>query len=166
MTPRLQMFCLASAAVVIALASAGCIGSTSRSTSNGRSDHSGLIHLNTALTISYRVPTCPPGARCALITANGPKYYRVSRQLLCSPDGGDYDNPAAVCRALTDVVTKLKQPHGFCSCPPQLDGYKPPKAVGFYMGTRRTIQLDACSLCGLPGIGADLKLLLPGGLPG
>ena len=37
-----------------------------------------------------------------------------------------------------------------------------PRAVGTYQGKRRTIQLDGCSLCGLHGISADLKVLLPG----
>jgi hypothetical protein len=36
------------------------------------------------------------------------------------------------------------------------------QAVGYYDGKRRTIRLDACSLCNLKGIGADLAVLLPG----
>jgi hypothetical protein len=33
-----------------------------------------------------------------------------------------------------------------------------PKAVGYHDGRRRTIRLDACSLCNLKGIGADLAV--------
>jgi hypothetical protein len=120
---------LAGTVLVIALASAGCIGSRSSSTSNGRSDDLGLIPLKTDLT--------------------------------CSPDGGDYDDPAAACRALTDVVAKLDAPgRALCMCP--LMPRPADKAVGIYRGKRRTITLDGCSLCGLQGIGADIALLMPG----
>jgi hypothetical protein len=148
---------LAGIVVLLALAT-GCIGSTSSSTSNGRSsDDLGLIALKTALTIRYSVPTCPPSAHC-LTTQEG--FHIVSRQLLCSPDGGDYDDPAAACRALTDLVTKLHEPgRAVCACPLMIRPLA--KAVGFYHGKRRTIPLDGCSLCGLRGIGGDLKLLMP-----
>ena len=45
-----------------------------------------------------------------------------------------------------------------CRCPMIAH---PPTAVGYDHGKRRTIQLDACSLCNLP-VGADLAVLLPG----
>jgi hypothetical protein len=148
-------------AVVMALASAGCIGSSSSSTPTGSSDDLGLIPLKTALTVTYSVPTCPPGARCVLTSAAGQNdYYRVSRQLLCSPDGGDYDDPAATCRALRDIVKKLGK-HPVCDC--IQSQFPPPEAVGFYRGKRRLIPLDWCSLCGGPRVAADLKLLLPQG---
>jgi hypothetical protein len=150
---------LACTVVLVALASAGCIGSSNSGTSVGTTAHSAL-DLNTALTITYIAPTCPPGARCAFVPT-GPKYYRVSRQLLCSPNGGDYDNPAAVCRALSDIVTKLGPQGSVCNCPPQI--LPPAKAVGYYDGKRQTIPLDGCSLCGVQGVGADLKLLFPQG---
>jgi hypothetical protein len=52
------------AIALIALASAGCIGSSSSSTPSGRSDDLGLTPLKTDLTVSYTLTTCPPGARC------------------------------------------------------------------------------------------------------
>jgi hypothetical protein len=113
--------------------------------------------------ISYTVPTCPPGVSC-VVASRDQKYYIVSRHLTCSPNGGDYHDPVAVCRALVDVVTKLDgkvKATPICRCPGHPKGYVPPKAVGFFDGERRTIPLDGCSLCGLPGTRADLALLLP-----
>ncbi len=107
------------------------------------------------MTITY--VDCPPGGKCPADMA--------TRRLTCSPTGGDYDNPAAACRALADIVTKLRQresqpgPAIMCDCLMIRDA---PKAVGYYDGKRRTIRLDACSLCNLQGIGADLAVLLPG----
>jgi hypothetical protein len=111
------------------------------------------------LTITYNVPTCPPGAKC--LTAPGQSYYIVSRHLTCSPDGGDYDDPATACHALADLVTKLDAkptPAVICGC---LALRNPPKAIGIYQGDQRTIPLDGCSLCGFSGIGADISLLTP-----
>lgn len=146
--------------VVVALASAGCVGSSSSSTSNGGSDDLGLTPLKTDLVITYTVSKskCPPGAFCGFVRND---HRIVRRHLTCSPDGGDYEDPTAVCRALTDLVTKLKQPHGLCDCPPQPSGYRAPKVVGIYQGKRRTILLDGCSLCGVPDGLADAAMLLP-----
>ena len=87
----------------------------------------------------------------------------MSRQLTCSPAPakGNYADAAAACRALADIVTKQRQQHpaAMCSCLLSRDA---PKAVGYYNGKRRTIRLDACALCGIRGIGADLAVLLPG----
>jgi hypothetical protein len=154
-----QLFRLVSTALVIAVASAGCIGSTG---STGTVITSGPVPglPATDVFISYNVPTCPPGAKC--LTAPGESYYIVSRHLTCSPDGGDYDDPAAVCRALADLVTKRDaDPRASyaCSCPALPRPLA--KAFGFYHGKRRTIPLDACSLCQLRGIGADISLLMP-----
>lgn len=114
------------------------------------------------MTITYLAPTCPPGGKCATDPAIG---YHVTRHLTCHPNGGDYADPAAACRALTDIVTKLHRqqsqpgpPVMVCRCPMIAH---PPTAVGYDHGKRRTIQLDACSLCNLP-VGADLAVLLPG----
>jgi hypothetical protein len=150
---------------MIALATAGCIGSIgsdapSSSSGASTSQEVGTLPPRTNLLITYTAPTCPPGARCAFVPGS-PKYYLQSRRLTCSPDGGDYDHPAAACRALSDVVTKLGAKRSVCSCFPAVP---PAKAVGYYNGKRRTIPLDACSLCGLPGTGADTTLLLPGAL--
>jgi hypothetical protein len=107
------------------------------------------------VTITY--VDCPPGGKCPADMA--------TRRLKCLPTGGDYNNPAAACRALTDIVTKQRQrqsqtgPAIVCRCVMSRDA---PKAVGYYDGRRRTIRLDACSLCNLKGIGADLAVLLPG----
>ena len=107
------------------------------------------------MTITY--PDCPPGGKCPADVA--------TRRLKCSPASGDYDDPAAACRALTDIVTKQRQqqsqtgPVVVCRCAISTDA---PKAVGYYNGRRRTIRLDACSLCDLSGIDADLAVLLPG----
>jgi len=147
--------------VVIALVSAGCIGSSSSSSPAPSAGHSGGIPPLTDVTITYTVPTstCPPGGKC-LVSAHG--YTLVRRHLTCSPDvGGDYDDPAAACRALTDLVTKLKKPHGVCSCPAQRLGYKSPRVVGMYRGKRRTISLDGCSLCGVKDVLPDAAMLMP-----
>jgi hypothetical protein len=147
---------LASAVVVIALASAGCIGSSSSSTPTERSTHSSLVPPSADLTITYIVPTCPPGVSC-IAASTTQHYFIVSRHLTCSPDGGDYTLPAAVCHALADLVTKYDTvtPAYLCPC---LKAHNPPKAVGLYDGKRRSIPLDGCSLCGLHGIGGDVKL--------
>jgi hypothetical protein len=84
----------------------------------------------------------------------------IGRRLTCSPATGDYADPRAACRALSDVVTKLGTKNWVCGCLPHQG--PPATAVGYYDGNRRTIPLDGCSLCNLPGIGADLALLLPG----
>ena len=114
----------------------------------------------TDVMITYTVPTCPPGARCVQFPAT--KFYIVSRQLTCSPAGGNYADADAACQALSDVDTKLGKKNWVCGCAAQADGYIPPEAVGYYDGKRRTIPLDGCSLCNLPGVGADVALLLPG----
>ncbi len=113
------------------------------------------------MTITYTAPTCPPGARCVLASTMQ-KYYVVSRQLTCSPAGGNYTNADAACRALSDVVTKLGKKTFVCGCASQPDGYIPARAVGYYDAQRRTIPLDSCSLCNMPGVAADVALLLPG----
>lgn len=82
--------------------------------------------------------------------------------LTCSPAGGNYADADAACQALSDVVTKLGKHTAVCACAPQVEGYIPAKAVGYYDGKRRTIPLDGCSLCGIAGVGADVALLLPG----
>ena len=115
----------------------------------------------TDVMITYTLPTCPPGARCVQASTTQ-KYYIVSRQLTCSPAGGNYADAAAACQALSDVVTKLGTKNWVCGCAPVGAGHIPAKAVGYYHGKRRTIPLDACSLCNLPGVGADIALLLPG----
>jgi hypothetical protein len=148
---------LACTAVVIALASAGCIGSSSSSSPAPSTGHIGVAPAHTELTITYMVSTCPPGEMCTVMQS----YSIVSRHLTCSPNaGGDYPDPAAVCRALNDVVAKLDaRPATACLCP-SLE--RPPKAVGYYNGEPRTIPLDWCSLCNIPGLVADIHLLLPG----
>jgi hypothetical protein len=154
------------AMAMIALATLGCIGSSgssapSSSTGASTSQVVGILPPGTNLLITYTVPTCPPGARCPLLAAGQDDFHRVSRRLTCSPAGGDYDDPAGACRALTDVVAKLDAPgRALCWCPLMLRPAN--KAVGIYRGKRRTIQLDGCSLCGLRDIGADIALLMPG----
>jgi hypothetical protein len=150
--------------VVIALVTAGCIGTSGAGSSQRPSVSTAVgppsLPLQTDMTITYNVPTCPPGAKC--LTAPGQSYYTVSRHLTCSPDGGEYDDPAAVCRALADLVTKRDaDPTAsyICGCPALPRPL--PKAVGTYHGKLRTIPLDGCSLCNLGGIGGDLKLLMP-----
>lgn len=155
---------LAGIVVLIALASAGCIGPTSSTGMLTTGDLPAGSRPATLVSISYTVPTCPPGAKC--LTAPGESYYIVSRELTCSPSGGGgYKDPAAACRALADVATKLSAhptAPAICSCPGHASGYLAPRAFGWYGGKRRTIPLDGCSLCNLPGIGADLAVLLPG----
>ena len=145
------------AIAVIALAAAGCIGSSSAGSSHGPSQSPAIGPFpKTDVTITYA--DCPPGGKCPADMA--------TRRLRCSPTGGDYDSPAAACRALTDIVNKERRQHSqtgpviICRC---VTGRDAPKAVGYYDGKRRTIRLDTCSLCNLPGVAADLAVLLPGG---
>ena len=144
------------AIAMIALVTTGCIGSSSAEPSHGRSPSPGIGRTpRTDLTITYI--NCPRGGKCPADLA--------TRSLTCSPTGGDYANAAAACRALTDIVTKQRQrqsqtgPVTVCRCAMSMEA---PKAVGYYDGRRRTIRLDACSLCNLKGVGADLAVLLPG----
>lgn len=157
---------LLAAIALIVLATTGCIGSGSSAGSNGSTNQRDGLPPPPTMTdvmITYTVTTCPPGAKC-LAASNG-DYHLASRHLTCwpGPAEGDYPDPAAACRALRHLVTKSDQtPASVCDCPGHPTGYVYPKAVGFYNSKRRTIPLDGCSLCGLPGIGADLKVLLPG----
>jgi hypothetical protein len=146
---------LFAAIAIIALTTAGCIGSSSAGSSQGRSPSPSIGPIfRTDVTITYI--DCPPGGKCPADMA--------TRRLKCSPAGGDYENPGAACRALTDIVTKQRQrqsqtgPAIICRCVMSTDA---PKVVGYYDGKRRTIRLDACSLCNLKGVGADLSVLLP-----
>jgi hypothetical protein len=147
---------LFAAIAMIALATAGCIGSTSAGSSHGGGPSPTIGPIpRTDVTITYI--DCPPGGKCPADMA--------TRRLKCSPTGGDYANPAAACRALTDILIKQRRRQSqtglviVCRCLTSRDA---PKAVGYYDGKRRTIRLDACSLCNLKGIGADLAVLLPG----
>jgi hypothetical protein len=151
------------AIALTAFATAGCIGSGSSASSGSSSAQSTTASAvpRTDVMITYTVPTCPPGARCVQ-ESKTQKYYIVSRQLTCSPAGGNYGDADAACQALSDVVTKLGKKNWVCGCAAKTDGYIPAKAVGYYDGKRRTIPLDGCSLCNLPGVGADVALLLPG----
>jgi hypothetical protein len=148
----------------IALATTGCIGFSSAGSSGPSSDRDLAVPWpKTMVTITYTVDTCPPGAHC-IVARGGSGYTQAQRRLDCSPAGGSgYPDPAEACRALTDIVTKQHQQQSqtgpICGCLMTRDA---PKAVGYYDGKRRTIRLDGCSLCGLGGIGADLKILLPG----
>ncbi len=153
---------LVSAGFVIALATAGCIGSTSPSTSSGRSDDIGLTPLKTDLAITYYALQCPPGARCAgRVQSTGDlTFVRAIRKLRCNQDGGNYTDPAAACKALRHIVAKLATKNWTCGC--ALPAHPDDQAVGIYQGKRRTIPLDGCDLCNLDGIGADLDLLMPG----
>jgi hypothetical protein len=144
------------AIAMIALATAGCIGASSAGSSHSRSPSPTTGPFpKTDVVITYT--DCPPGGKCPADVA--------TRKLECSPTSGDYDNPAAACRALIDIVSKQRQqqsqtgPAIVCRCVMSRDA---PKAVGYYDGKRRTIRLDTCSLCNLSGIHADLALLLPG----
>ncbi len=153
------------AILLIALATAGCIGSTGApsSTDTGAStaQEVGTLPPRTNLLITYTasaVPTCPPGAKC--LPAQGQSYYIVRRRLTCSPDGGAYDNPTAVCNALDRVIKSVARAHPACLCP---IGREPrAKAVGYYNGNRRTIPLDWCTLCNVKASPADIELLMPG----
>jgi hypothetical protein len=153
------------AIVAVALVTAGCIGSTSSTGTLTAGDLPEGSPPATLMSISYTAPTCPPGVSCVAASTKQ-HYFIVSPELTCSPSGGSgYKDPAAACRALADVATKLAAnptAAAVCSCPGHASGYFAPRAFGWYDGKRRTIPLDGCSLCNLPGIGADLALLLPG----
>ena len=134
--------------VVVALASAGCVGSSSSSTSNGGSDDrrsdpaqdgSG-DHL-------HRLEVEVPSGGVLRLRPKRPPHRPPT--LTRSPDGGDYEDPTAVCRALTDLVTKLKQPHGLCDCPPQPSGYRAPKSSASTRasGERSCSTAAPCAAC-------------------
>jgi hypothetical protein len=91
---------LAGTVLVIALATAGCIGSSSSKSPAPSTGHPGGVPPHTELTITYLVPTCPPGVSC-VAASNTQEYYIVSRHLTCSPNaGGDYTDPAAAAARL------------------------------------------------------------------
>jgi hypothetical protein len=164
------MRCLAAFALV-AFATAGCLGSSGSGAPSGSAAGPpqtvvGTKQPRASVVITYALPlsevsACPAVTRCSLTHGPGQaSFMLIGRRLTCSPATGDYADPRAACRALSDVVTKLGTKNWVCGC---LSHQGPPaKAVGYYDGNRRTIPLDGCSLCNLPGIGADLGLLLPG----
>jgi hypothetical protein len=151
---------------VIALLSAGCLGSGSAGPTGASSDrHAAVDFSKTVVVISYYARRCPAGARCSLqvksSTNENPTFVRVTRDLRCDPAGSaDYRDPAAACAALRGIVHKLATKTSICQCAASL--HPGEKAVGMYEGKQRTIPLDGCSLCNLPGIGGDIALLLPG----
>ncbi len=153
------------ALALIALATPGCIGSSGTGSATITSHDSAAGRgSGTRLLISYPVKRCPPGVHCTVLPV-GTGLPQAMRELTCSPAGGDYADAAAACRALADIETKQQQqqsgsgPVEVCRC---VMSRLAPRAVGDYQGKHRTIQLDGCSLCGLRGISADLKVLLPG----
>jgi hypothetical protein len=151
------------AMAMIALVAAGCIGSSAGSAARPSSDRNLAVPWSkTVLTITYYARHCPPGASCSgdVKSLGNLTFVRVIRNLRCDPADGDYIQPAAACTALRRIVDKLATKNWVCRC--LLPDHPEEKAVGIYMGKRRTIPLDGCSLCNLPGIGADLALLLPG----
>jgi len=154
---------LAGMVVVFALASVGCIGSTSSTGTLTTGDLPAGSHPATLMSIDYTVSTCPQDVSCVAASIKQKVVFIVSRELTCSPARGDYTDPAAACRALADVVSKLAKKDWACSCgASRYPGEPLPYAFGWYDGKRRTIPLDGCSLCNLRGIGGDLKLLMPG----
>ena len=147
----------------IAVATTGCIGSSTDTAAVPSSDRNLAVPWSkTVLTVTYYARQCPPGASCAghVKSLGDTTFVRVTRNLRCDPAGGDYTDPAAACTALTEIVDKLAATATICRC--ALPLHPPERAVGIYEGKRRTIPLDGCSLCNLPGIGADVALLLPG----
>ena len=148
---------------MLALVTAGCIGSSAGSVAGPSSDRNPAVPFSkTVLLVTYYARHCPTGASCSghVKSRGNLTFVRVTRNLRCDPAGGEYTDPAAACTALSQIVDKLATKTWLCHCPPPL--HPPEKAVGTYQGKRRTIPLDGCSLCNLPGIGVDLKLLLPG----
>jgi hypothetical protein len=148
---------------MIALATAGCIGSSAGSTARPSSDRVlAAPWSKTVLTVIYYASDCPPGASCAnhIKSFDNRTLVRVTRNLRCDPSGGEYTDAAAACSALRQIVDKLAAKTSSCLCPIGL--HPPEKAVGIYLGKRRMIPLDGCSLCGLSGIHADVALLMPG----
>jgi hypothetical protein len=149
---------------LIALTTAGCMGSSS----GGSAPRTGITYSGAApatrMAITYTVDNCPPATPCKVLPV-GTGLPQAVRELTCSPNGGDYSDPASACRALNDIETKQHRqqsgsgPVVVCRCVMSRGG---PTAVGYYNGKRRTILLDGCSLCGLHGIGHDLAVLLPG----
>jgi hypothetical protein len=160
----LQAMHRTAAIAVIALVTAGCIGSSAGSAAGPSSDRNPAVPFSkTVLLVTYYARHCPPGASCAghvKSPLGNLTFMRVSRNLRCDPAGGEYTDPAAVCTALGQIVDKLATKNWMCPC--ALPAHPPEQAVGTYERKRRTIPLDSCSLCNLPGIRADLKLLLPG----
>ena len=101
-------------------------------------------------------------AAAAWLTA-GPGAAAQNASLLLKPDAPEFTRPAPdtcvvrfdTTRGTVDIrVTRKWAPLG-------ADRFVNLVRYGYYDGNRRTIPLDGCSLCNLPGIGADLALLLP-----
>jgi hypothetical protein len=155
------------AIAMVALATTGCIGSSAGSAARPASDRDLAVPWSkTVVTVTYYARHCPPGASCIthVNSTSGAQVVRVVRNLSCDPaHSADYHNPAAACRALTDIVNAIDAnptASAVCDCPATPGSGA--KAVGYYHGKRRTIRLDACSLCQLPVSSADLHVLLPG----
>jgi hypothetical protein len=151
---------------LIALATSGCIGSTGSSAPSNQAEsaHQTLApgpRPDTSVAITYTMNACPPGVRC--LTVAGQDYVTVTRHLDCAPTQGDYPNPAAACRALGNIVTKLAHPGAtaVCDCLVAKDG---PKIMGSIDGQRQLIRLDPCSICLVDRVRPDLAILLPGSL--
>jgi len=146
--------------VLIVLATAGCAGSGAGSETGPSSDRSASSWPRTVLTITYYAQRCPPGAHCLghVKSQGNRKFVQVVRNLHCNPADGDYTNPAAACKALREVVQRLKH-RQYCPCVSPV--HPGDKATGVYQGRRRTIPLDLCSLCNLH-LNAQLAVLLPG----
>ena len=83
----------------------------------------------------------------------------IGRRLICQPAGGDYPDPVAACAALDDLVEKARRNHALCFCPSIRR--RPGRMAGSYHRKHLALSLDACSLCGVHGVAADLKVLLP-----
>jgi hypothetical protein len=108
---------------------------------------------------------CPAGASCTTVVAphsGGRWVRRIERTLTCGPATGTYVDPAAACRALSDLTAVLEHRRAICLCKVMIPGVQARAVVTTRDGVRRTLLLDFCTLCGL-GEGAlhDAKVLMP-----
>jgi hypothetical protein len=118
------------ALVLVAVIAAGCVGSSSAGSSQRERPVAVSPHIE--MMITYAVPTCPEGARCVQAPREQ-DFYWVSRQLTCSPDGGNYPDPHAACRALRNVLYKRQTLTALTDC---VGIVNPARAVGYYDGRK------------------------------
>jgi hypothetical protein len=153
----------------LAVVAAACFGGSGSARSSRPAPPRTRVVIHQSVGLPVRSPAaitarCPALARCRPQRVPGvrPREWALVavRTLTCDPDRGGYWRPAAVCRALRDLVRlEAHPPKIACSCPIML--VPPPTIIGRVDGKRVSFTLG-CSLCGLPGqAGADAGVLVP-----
>jgi hypothetical protein len=144
--------------ILIGLATSGCVGGAS---GGGATHIESVAHMpadSVLVTVPIGLPArsrhevhavCPQTATCRIVRVPNirPTYWAavVSRRLTCSPDGGDYADPVAACRAL-DLLILPPQSSVVCGCP---IAFRPASTiVGRVRGHAFRREYGVCDMCG------------------